>query len=224
MPRLLTGFLITDGYKAYQRLLSRLVGVQQCRAHYADTVVMPIRRRLPLVAGVSGLRYWHNPAGCGVTLFSPASERTAIMVVVYGVPRKGPLAPYAEGVAGELGRLGFTPASVRLQLEVACRGVSPCSLSSVRVKRACALSLLVIVWDSAAVFGVAWPGLSGGSRGVLAADRCQPVGGGGGCGGFRATRRPAPAGRSRQERVSCLLVRPGCQAASALRDCARQVW
>ena len=30
IPALFTGFLITDGYKAYQRPLSRLAGVQQC--------------------------------------------------------------------------------------------------------------------------------------------------------------------------------------------------
>ena len=33
IPALFTGFLITDGYKAYQRLLSRLAGVQQCCQH-----------------------------------------------------------------------------------------------------------------------------------------------------------------------------------------------
>ena len=41
------------------------------------------------------------------------------MVVVHGVRVAGPLAPYAEGLAGELGRLGFTPSSARLQLQVA---------------------------------------------------------------------------------------------------------
>jgi site-specific recombinase XerD len=41
------------------------------------------------------------------------------MVVVHGVRVTGPLAPYAEGLAGELARLGFTPASARLQLQVA---------------------------------------------------------------------------------------------------------
>jgi site-specific recombinase XerD len=40
------------------------------------------------------------------------------MVVVHGARVTGPLAPYAEGVAGELGRLGFTPASARLQMQV----------------------------------------------------------------------------------------------------------
>ncbi len=33
VPPLFTGFLITDGYKAYQRLLPRLAGIQQCCAH-----------------------------------------------------------------------------------------------------------------------------------------------------------------------------------------------
>jgi integrase/recombinase XerD len=41
------------------------------------------------------------------------------MVVVHGVRVAGPLAPYAEGLAGELGRLGFTPLSARQQLQVA---------------------------------------------------------------------------------------------------------
>jgi transposase len=33
VPALFTGFLITDGYKACQRLLPRLAGVQQCCQH-----------------------------------------------------------------------------------------------------------------------------------------------------------------------------------------------
>jgi transposase len=33
VPPLFNGFLITDGYKAYQRLLARLAGVQQCCQH-----------------------------------------------------------------------------------------------------------------------------------------------------------------------------------------------
>jgi hypothetical protein len=33
VPALLTGFLITDGYRAYQQLLPRLAGVQQCCQH-----------------------------------------------------------------------------------------------------------------------------------------------------------------------------------------------
>jgi len=33
VPPLFTGFLITDGYKAYQQLLPRLAGVQQCCQH-----------------------------------------------------------------------------------------------------------------------------------------------------------------------------------------------
>ena len=41
------------------------------------------------------------------------------MVVMHGVRVAGPLAPYAEGLAGELGRLGFTPTSARQQLQVA---------------------------------------------------------------------------------------------------------
>jgi site-specific recombinase XerD len=41
------------------------------------------------------------------------------MVVVHGVRVAGPLAPYAEGLAGELARLGFKPSSARLQMQVA---------------------------------------------------------------------------------------------------------
>jgi integrase/recombinase XerD len=41
------------------------------------------------------------------------------MVVVHGVRVTGPLAPYAEGLAGELARLGFKPSSARLQMQVA---------------------------------------------------------------------------------------------------------
>ena len=47
-----TGFLITDGYKAYQRLLSRLAGVQQCCQHV-------IRRcRAVTKLGPGGLQSW----------------------------------------------------------------------------------------------------------------------------------------------------------------------
>ncbi len=41
------------------------------------------------------------------------------MVVVHGVRVAGPLELYAEGLAGELARLGFTPSSARLQMQVA---------------------------------------------------------------------------------------------------------
>ena len=54
-PGLFTGPLITDGYTAYQHLLTRLAGIQQCCAHYADTVVMPIPGRSRWWAGVAGL-------------------------------------------------------------------------------------------------------------------------------------------------------------------------
>ena len=55
IPGLFTGALITDGYTAYQHLLGRLAGIQQCAQHYADTVVMPIRGRWRWPAGVEGL-------------------------------------------------------------------------------------------------------------------------------------------------------------------------
>jgi len=55
LPALFTGYLITDGYTGYQHLLSRLAGIQQCAAHYADTVVMPIPGRWRWRAGVPGL-------------------------------------------------------------------------------------------------------------------------------------------------------------------------
>jgi integrase/recombinase XerD len=59
------------------------------------------------------------------------------MVVVLGVRVAGPLAPYAEGLAGELGRLGFTRGSARLQMQVAAHlsrwlgqaGLGPAALS-----------------------------------------------------------------------------------------------
>jgi len=37
-----------------------------------------------------------------------------MMVVVHRVRVTGPLAPYAEGLAGELAQLGFRPSSARL--------------------------------------------------------------------------------------------------------------
>jgi hypothetical protein len=51
VPPLFTGFLITDGYKAYQRLLPRLADIQQCCQHYPDTAVMPIPRPSVLAGG-----------------------------------------------------------------------------------------------------------------------------------------------------------------------------
>ena len=52
IPALFTGFLITDGYKAYQRLLPRLAGVQQCCQHV-------IRRcRAVTKLGPGGLQSW----------------------------------------------------------------------------------------------------------------------------------------------------------------------
>ena len=38
VPPLFTGFLITDGYKACQRLLPRLAGVQQCCQHVISAI------------------------------------------------------------------------------------------------------------------------------------------------------------------------------------------
>jgi hypothetical protein len=52
VPPLFTGFLITDGYKAYQGLLPRLAGVQQCCQHV-------IRRcRAVTKLGPGGLQSW----------------------------------------------------------------------------------------------------------------------------------------------------------------------
>jgi hypothetical protein len=52
VPPLFTGFLVTDGYKAYQGLLPRLAGVQQCCAHV-------IRRcRAVTRLGPGGLQSW----------------------------------------------------------------------------------------------------------------------------------------------------------------------
>src|SRR6266487_6290531 len=52
LPARFTGFLITDGYTAYQRLLSRLAGVQQCCQHV-------IRRcRAVTKLGPGGLQSW----------------------------------------------------------------------------------------------------------------------------------------------------------------------
>ena len=55
VPARFRGVLVTDGYRAYQGLLSRITGIQQCCAHYADTVVMPIPGRWRWRAGVPGL-------------------------------------------------------------------------------------------------------------------------------------------------------------------------
>ena len=55
IPGLFAGALITDGYTGYQHLLPRLAGIQQCCAHYADTVVMPIRELWRWRAGAGGL-------------------------------------------------------------------------------------------------------------------------------------------------------------------------
>jgi putative transposase len=50
--------LVCDGLKGLPDAISAVwekTIVQTCIVHYPDTVVMPIRRRLPLVAGVIGL-------------------------------------------------------------------------------------------------------------------------------------------------------------------------
>ncbi|MFZ0190001.1 MAG: hypothetical protein WAL72_24020 [Streptosporangiaceae bacterium] len=60
VPPLFTGFLITDGYKAYQRLLSRLAGVQQCCARHPQ---MPRHHQTrPRQPPVLGRRRDHHPA------------------------------------------------------------------------------------------------------------------------------------------------------------------
>jgi transposase len=46
-----TGFLISDGYGAYQDLLPGLAGVQQCCQHYSDTAVMPMTDADPCCEG-----------------------------------------------------------------------------------------------------------------------------------------------------------------------------
>ena len=100
VPALFTGFLITDGYKAYQRLLPRLAGVQQCcrqlRRHrrYADTGTQT------LAGGRSpGWRYRHNPV-CGVRLFSSTSGEDGDS----GCRAQGPRDGSACAVCGRTGR------------------------------------------------------------------------------------------------------------------------
>ncbi|MGH3408415.1 MAG: IS66 family transposase [Streptosporangiaceae bacterium] len=46
-----TGFLITDGYTAYQQLLPQLAGIQQCVQHYSDIAVMPMTDADPCCEG-----------------------------------------------------------------------------------------------------------------------------------------------------------------------------
>jgi transposase len=48
------GVIVRDGYAGYGHLTDALHA--WCGAHYADTAVMPIRRRPPLVMGVRGVR------------------------------------------------------------------------------------------------------------------------------------------------------------------------
>ena len=50
-----TGTLVSDDYNGYAKYQAILTARQLCNAHYPDTAVMPIRRRLPLVTGVTGL-------------------------------------------------------------------------------------------------------------------------------------------------------------------------
>ncbi len=60
-----TGFLITDGYKAYQRLLPQLAGIQQFAAHV-------IRRcRAVTKLGPGGLQSW---AGEVITILREANQ------------------------------------------------------------------------------------------------------------------------------------------------------
>jgi len=65
IPGLLTGSLITDGYTAYQHLLTRLAGIQQCCAHV-------IRRcRAVIKLGPGGLQSW---AGDIITILREAHQ------------------------------------------------------------------------------------------------------------------------------------------------------
>jgi transposase len=65
IPDRFTGFLITDGYPAYQQLLSRLAGVQQCCQHV-------IRRcRAVTKLGPGGLQSW---AGDVITVLREAHQ------------------------------------------------------------------------------------------------------------------------------------------------------
>jgi hypothetical protein len=53
-----TGIIVRDGYAGYGHLTNALHA--WCGAHYADTAVMPMCRRPPLVGGCPGWRYRHN--------------------------------------------------------------------------------------------------------------------------------------------------------------------
>ena len=65
IPGLFTGALITDGYTAYQHLLTRLAGIQQCCAHV-------IRRcRAVMKLGPGGLQSW---AGDIITVLREAHQ------------------------------------------------------------------------------------------------------------------------------------------------------
>jgi transposase len=65
IPELFTGSLITDGYTAYQHLLTRLAGIQQCCAHV-------IRRcRAVMKLGPGGLQSW---AGDIITVLREAHQ------------------------------------------------------------------------------------------------------------------------------------------------------
>jgi transposase len=65
IPGLFTGTLITDGYTAYQHLLTRLAGIQQCCAHV-------IRRcRAVIKLGPGGLQSW---AGDIITVLREAHQ------------------------------------------------------------------------------------------------------------------------------------------------------
>jgi hypothetical protein len=68
IPGLFTGALITDGYTAYQHLLTRLAGIQQCAAHV-------IRRcRAVTKLGPGSLQNW---AGDIITVLREAHEAVA---------------------------------------------------------------------------------------------------------------------------------------------------
>ncbi len=51
LPAFFTGFLIVDGYTAYQQLSGQLAGIQQCCQHYSDTAVMPMTDADPCCEG-----------------------------------------------------------------------------------------------------------------------------------------------------------------------------
>jgi hypothetical protein len=133
VPPLFTGFLITDGYRAYQRLLPRLARIQQCCQHIirrcrAITKLGPGSLQSWAADVISILREAHHAVeearARGDTALDPDSWRSCASATTRPPPSGSPITgcgtgttgttpatPWAAGCRNTRSRSGCSPAS-----------------------------------------------------------------------------------------------------------------